>query len=42
MRDFAIPETILLDSQYVEQVMCVVFDAKGWRCIAGPQSKWFD
>lgn len=33
---------VYFDSHYVEQVMRVVFDAKGWRCIAGPQAQWFD
>lgn len=40
--DFAVPAEIRLDSEYVERVMCAVFDAKRWRLIAGPQSPWFD
>lgn len=40
--DFTVPETILLDSEYVEEVMSTVFDAKRWQSIAGPESKWLD
>ena len=39
--NFAVPETVLLDCQYIEEVMSKVFDAKEWRRIGGPESKWF-
>jgi hypothetical protein len=38
--DFAVPKTILLGCEYIEEVMSRVFDAKEWRRISGPQSKW--
>ena len=38
--DFAVPEGILLDCEYIEETMCRQFAAKQWRRIRGPQSKW--
>jgi hypothetical protein len=40
--DFAVPEGILLDCEYIEETMCRQFAAKQWRRIRGPQSKWFN
>ena len=39
--NFTVPQTVLLDCEYIERVMSVIFDAKKWRPIAGPQSSWF-
>ncbi|MGO9112778.1 MAG: contact-dependent growth inhibition system immunity protein [Thermoguttaceae bacterium] len=40
--DFAVPEGILLDCEYIEETMCRQFAAKQWRRIRGPQSNWFN
>lgn len=38
---FAVPQAMLLDCEHIEEVMSRVFDAKQWRRICGPESKWF-
>jgi hypothetical protein len=38
--NFVVPQAVILDRRYVEEAMSTVFDAKSWRHIAGPQSKW--
>ena len=38
--NFDVPHTVLLDCQFIEEVMSSVFDAKSWRRACGPESKW--
>ena len=39
--EFAVPQGVLLDSQYIEEVMSKVLHANQWQLIRGPDSKWF-
>jgi hypothetical protein len=39
--EFAVPQSVLLDSQYIEEVMSKVLHANQWLHIRGPDSKWF-
>jgi hypothetical protein len=39
--DFSVPESILLDCEYIEDIMSKQFAAEQWRRICGPQSRWF-
>ena len=38
--DFAVPKVVLLDCQFIEEVMSSLFEAEQWQCICGPESKW--
>jgi hypothetical protein len=37
---FTVPQTVLLDCQYIEEMMSNVLDAASWRRIVGPESGW--
>ena len=39
--EFAVPQNILLDCQYIEEAMSKLFETKAWRRIRGPESNWF-
>jgi hypothetical protein len=39
--EFAVPQGVRLDSQYIEEVMSKVLHANEWRLIRGLDSKWF-
>jgi hypothetical protein len=36
-----VPQGVVLDCPYIEEVMSQVVNAKEWRRIRGPQSGWF-